>query len=171
MSDEFDADADAAWQSPQQQGWEARLAAAVPRTSSAEQQAILYAAAFTAGRSAARRQTRRWQGAAALLATAALAAWIPWPKSNHRPAGERQSPSVAQTQPTARVPEVAPAEAEFVHPESGPGEAPPRKLVLDAWQTPQAATESLARELAQYRSLAPEQRELSVSALGRRLEL
>ena len=51
MSDKFD-DA-AAWQSPQTKSLEVRLAAAVPRTSSDEQQAILYAAAFAAGAEAA----------------------------------------------------------------------------------------------------------------------
>ncbi|MCU0879996.1 MAG: hypothetical protein MUF06_19675 [Pirellulaceae bacterium] len=168
MSDEFDTDA--GWQS-QDQSLEARLAAAVPRPSRDEQQAILYAAAFAAGRSSAARRTRRWQGAAALLATIALLGWVPWLSLSTTPAGRSQPPEVVKTAPLTRNVELAPAENEIALEQRSSGDATGRQLRLDAWQVPEAASESLARELAQYRSLEPNQQELSVGALSRRLNL
>jgi hypothetical protein len=169
MSDEFDTDA--RWQSPPVQSLEARLAAAVPQSSAAEQQSILYAAAFAAGRSTAARRTRRWQGAAALLATVALAAWIPWPSLNSIPAGSSPRQEVAKTRPTPRDVIFPAAEIEIATELRGGTDSGERQLVLDAWQIARPAGEAFAAELSKFRSLEPDQQRMSVGNMGQMLDL
>jgi hypothetical protein len=175
MSDELRPDA--GWQSPHLQRLEARLAAAVPQSSAGEQRAILYAAAFAAGRSTAARRTRRWQGAAALLATAALAAWIPWPSLNLIPAGSSPRQEVANTRPTPRDVIFPAAETEtaagteFAVEQRRAADSVPAELVFDAWQVARPASDALAAELAQFKSLEPDQQRMAVRSMGQMLDL
>jgi hypothetical protein len=169
MPDELQSDA--AWQSPHLQRLEAGLASAAPQASRDEQQAILYASAFAAGQSTAARGTRRWRGAAALLATIALLAWIPWTSLDLTP-GENSRPSeYAKTRPTPRNVILAPVEMEIgTEPRSGT-DSSERQLVLDAWQIATPAGEALAAELSKFRSLEPDQQRMTVGSMSQMLDL
>ncbi len=138
----------------------ARLAACPPRVSDERSQELLYLCAYAAGRSAADRRTRRWQGVAALLTVLLIGMSIPLVN--------RQAGEVAHQPPQAPPSNAAVVFDQPAIPRAFGAPAPADADVsLSAWQQPVAAGDGLAAGLARYEQTDPALRSLAVARLSR----
>ena len=143
---------------PQLQSLETRLAAAVPRISSIQQQQLLYQSAFAAGQTASRKSLRRWQASAAALVVLLLGLSVPAARDRWHVAEKKAEPFM----PT----EVTPQRkfAEMAIPTTARQST---TIELDAWQMQQPEGVSLADELAQIQQSDSHLRSLAVGTLTR----
>lgn len=150
---------------PLLQALEARLAAATPMASTAEQQRLLYRCAFAAGRRAAARKLRRWQATAAALSIVVACMSLPlvrvYPVLVQRAAVPPASRFAAPSSPIA-----APAP---VPPEDVPVLRHPAAVAQDAWRVPRSDDEAFAAALAQFQQTEPRLRAIASGALDREI--
>ena len=143
---------------PLLQALAARLAAAAPMASAAEQQQLLYRCAFAAGRRATRRKLRRWQATAAALAIVVAGLGLPlvrvYPLLVQR-AAVLSSPPVAKVAPRP--------------PDDTPILRHPAGVAQDAWRIPRSDDDSFAAALAQFQQTEPRLRAFALGALDREL--
>jgi len=144
---------------PRLRSLEAQLAQMPPQASPAEQQQMLYQCAFAAGRQAARKTTRRWQAATAVLAVL-FGLSIPLGRDNSLLARRAAEPPA----PKNVAPRQIPAEEETPLVVQRQGAA----VALDAWQS-RPSTDALANELAQFEHSDARARSLSLGMLTREI--
>lgn len=129
---------------PLLQALEARLAAATPTASIAEQQRLLYRCAFVAGRRSAARKLRRWQATVAALSIVVACMSLPL---------ARVYPVLVQRATAPPAPSIAaPAP---VPQEDAPVLRHPAAVTQDAWRIPPSDDEAFAAALAQFQQTEP----------------
>jgi hypothetical protein len=143
---------------PLLQSLAARLAAAAPMASAAEQQQLLYRCAFAAGQRAMRRKLRRWQATAAALSIIVAGMGLPlvrvYPLLVQR-AAVRPAPPIAKATRTPR--------------DDSPVLRHPAAVVQEAWRMPPAAEDSFAAALARFKQTEPGLRSHALGALDREM--
>lgn len=142
----------------QLQSFEARLAAAVPQLSPIQQQQLLYQCAFAAGQGVAGRSLRRWQVVVAALVVLLLGMSVPFAHDRLLLAKQKVEPIVVPDETTQRM--VTPSEIPIIARQ-------PATVELDAWQTQQSSSVSLANDLDRFERTDPHLRSLAVGTLTR----
>lgn len=143
---------------PLLQSLAARLAAAAPMASAAEQQQLLYRCAFAAGERAAARKLRRWQATAAALSIIVACMGLPL---------VRVYPLLVQR---AALPSASPiAKATPMPPDDTPILRHPAGVAQDGWRIPPSDGEAFAAALAQFQQTEPRLRAFALGALDREL--
>ncbi|HVX63037.1 MAG TPA: hypothetical protein VHC19_20615 [Pirellulales bacterium] len=145
---------------PHLQDLEARVAAALPRTSTAEREQMLYQCAFAAGQAAVRKRLRRWQGATAVLTVLFAGLSVSFVRQPALPVNRMAAPPA----PVLVAPDRTPTELERLL-----AARRPAAVALDAWQAPPSASESFAEELARFEQTDPRLRSLALGPLTRKL--
>jgi hypothetical protein len=143
---------------PLLQSLAARLAAATPMASTAEQQRLLYRCAFAAGRRAAARKLRRWQATVAALAIVVACMSLPL---------VRVYPVLVQRAampPASSIAVLAP-----VLPDDTPVIRHPAGVALDAWRIPPSDDESFAAALARFEQTEPRLRAFALGTLDQEM--
>lgn len=143
---------------PQLQALESRLAAMALQASPLEQQRLMYACAFAAGRRAAGKTTRCWQAAAAVLALS-LAVSLPF---------ARESPLLAKRPAPPPATERTPPRPMLEELEFSPlARRPMAGVALDAWQARTSNPDSLSRDLAQFEQADAREQALALGVMTR----
>ncbi len=143
---------------PRLRSLEAQLAQMSPQASPAEQQQLLYQCAFATGRQAARKTTRCWQAASAVLALS-LAVSLPF---------ARESPLLAKRPAPPPATERTPPRPMLEELEFSPlARRPMAGVALDAWQARTSNPDSLARDLAQFEQADAREQALALGVMTR----
>jgi hypothetical protein len=138
----------------------ARLAAGPPRLSAERSHELLYLCAYAAGRSAAERRTRRWQGVAAVMTVLLVGLCIPLARQQFSTVAH-QPPTVPVTRPSVALDQLVMPQA-FAHAAAAAGSMP-----LDAWQQPVEASDIFEQGLTRFEQADPTLRSLAVANLSR----